>query len=93
MGLVGFLIIVLWAIPMVMSMSTDDDPVSTLSGVIFSNTMVFGELWGLTKIPELPHSRWWLLLVTPILLGTYYGVWSGYSENFFRLVRDVLRIK
>ncbi|GAB7543771.1 hypothetical protein [Cupriavidus sp. 8B] len=94
MELVEFLLVALWALPMLLSMGADNDHVSTLFGTIFSNAAVFGEIWALSILqPGLPPSRWWLVVIIPILLGSYYGIWFGYSESFNRLVRNVLRIR
>ena len=50
MELIGFLVLVLWALPMLLSMGTDKDHISTLSGTIFSDAAVFGEIWTLSKV-------------------------------------------
>ncbi|MGA4422867.1 hypothetical protein ACI2UY_22265 [Ralstonia nicotianae] len=94
MDLVGFLVVVLWALPMLLSMGADNDHESTLAGTIFSNAVVFGEIWLFSRLlSRFQPSEWWLLLIIPILIGSYLGIWFVYSEKFNRLLRDVFRIQ
>jgi uncharacterized membrane protein YfcA len=93
MALIGFIVVALWVLPMLLSMSADSDHVSTLCGVVFSNAVALGGIYALMGVHGLPHSPWWLLLAVPVVLGSYFGIWFGYSDNFNRLVRDLLRIR
>lgn len=59
MELIRLLVVVVWALPMLLSMGTDNAHISTLSGTIFSNVAVFGEIWTLSRIQsDLLQSRW-----------------------------------
>lgn len=59
MELIRLLVVVVWALPMLLSMGTDNAHISTFSSTIFSNVAVFGEIWTLSRIQsDLLQSRW-----------------------------------
>lgn len=86
MELIGFLLIVLWAAPMFISMGCDSDHSSTLGGVMLSNAALFGTLWLLSKL-GLPPSLWWAALLVPLLAVIYFGIWCIFSNRFSHLVQ------
>lgn len=92
--IVGFLVVALWALPMLLSMGTDNDHPLTLGGTMFSNAAVAGEIWAMSKLPAgWPASGWWLIPIGLILVVTYFGIWCVFSEKFSGLVGSIFRKK
>lgn len=90
MELVGFLLVVLWAAPMIMSMAFDKDHSSTLGGVMLSNIALFATIWLLSNV-GLPSSAWWAVLFAPLLAGFYFGIWCIFSSYFHQLLQEVFK--
>ena len=90
MQLIGVLLVLLWALPMIMSIGSDKDHSSTLGGVMLSNICLFGTIWLLSKI-GLSSSAWWMVLIVPLLAAVYFGIWCIFSNYFQELVQDVFK--
>lgn len=85
MEIFWFLILIAWALPMFMSMTSDNDHATTQGGIIIINIVMVLIILGLSKIHiyfDLPKSRWWILIIMPLFVALYFGMWCIFSPTF-----------
>lgn len=91
MELLGFLIVIVWALPMFVSVIRDNDAITTLTGIMISNIGALLILYLSTELQSLlslPKSELWLLIYIPILISAYWGIWALFSDSFLKFLKS-----
>lgn len=93
MEILGFLIVVIWLLPMFMSMTKDNDASMTQGGVIIINIILVLAIMGIKELHqflELPKSPWLGVVIFPLLIGLYVGMWCFFSPAFAKFLCSIV---